>query len=124
MKKIIVLIVSLIMIISIDASFNSTKIKNEEANIILPNIEIRDRGNHINILMENASYLRIPGQPVIPYYKKIITIPFGSDAKVYCKPVELNKMFLNKSIQIGKPFYHYGYEKYVFTNFEWQKRWY
>ena len=126
MKRIIVLIVSLLMIVSVDATFNFVNNKNNrgEANIILPNIEIKDRGDYINILMKNASYLRIPGQPIIPYYKKIITIPFGSDAKIYCKPIKTNEMFLNKSIQIGKPFHHYGYGKLAIASFKYQHKWY
>jgi len=55
---------------------------------------LRENGEYLNVVMENARYLHRAGEPVLPYYTKTYYFPLGTRVKVECIPesIEVEKV--------------------------------
>jgi len=107
MKGIWVAIIAVLFILPVNLSFDD-KIAKETFVFQEPKIVV---GNDLKILMENASYIRKPNEPVIPFYKKIYILPFKSTVNIRCRVSEIKEMPIDKEIRKAKQFFVCKWDK-------------
>ncbi len=74
------------------------------------NIKIKDLGEYVTVLAENAYYLSEDGKPSLPYYVKTYTFPLGTKVKVECKPLHVESTKISKKIVPAPPAVPFGRE--------------
>ncbi|RLF31286.1 MAG: hypothetical protein DRN07_07530 [Thermoplasmata archaeon] len=75
---------------------------------VFPEPEIKEKNGYVQVLMENASYVRRPGMPVIPFYKKVYVLPFASRVSVSCDVRGVREIETTGNAATAHPFFSYG----------------
>jgi len=91
---------------------------------ITPEPEIVERENGFQILMNNASYIRQPSKPLIPFYTKVYVLPFASKAEVICKVRDIKEIDVSGEPLKARGFFYCGASnKAVFSQHENEWKW-
>ncbi len=79
---------------------NLTNVLNYRISFSEPEIEEKKESLKIN-LKETNLYTNIPGLPKIPFYHKVVTLPFGTEIiEVKCKYSNPENIIINKQIEL------------------------
>ena len=123
MKKLLYIGIAILLIFPPVSLSNDEKIIKEI--FITSEPEIVERDGSLQILMNNASYIREENKPVIPFYTKVYTLPFASQAKVICKVGDIKEINISGEPFKGRGFFHCGASnKAVFSQHENEWKWY
>jgi hypothetical protein len=69
---------------------------------------IVERDGGLQVQMDGASYVRLPGEPVIPYYRKVVVLPYKTRAEVSCAVRDISSMPLEGELVPARPFFTNG----------------